>query len=101
MLLFKCCCWNLPASEWSSTVTRQISLCNGHEVSKLRVARRTPQSATCFVKPWQPVIKSRRTWRSGRRRVTHLSLGKTELTALPCDMFTDLLHCYGDVMEVR
>ncbi len=31
----------------------------------------------------------------------HLSLGKTELTALPCDMFTRSLRCYGDFMEGR
>ena len=45
--------------------------------------------------PWQNLPKVR------GRRVRHLSLGKTELTALPCDMFTRSLRCYGDFMEGR
>jgi hypothetical protein len=41
-------------------------------------------------RPWRNLPKVR------GRRVRHLSLGKTELTALPCDMFTDLLRrLYG------
>jgi hypothetical protein len=35
------------------------------KLSKLRVARRTPHSATCFVTPWQRAIRSPRTWRRG------------------------------------
>ena len=37
----------------------------------------------------------------GRRRVRHLSLGKTELTALPCDMFTDLYAATATLWEVE
>ena len=37
----------------------------------------------------------------GRRRVRHLSLGKTELTALPCDMFTDLYAATATLWKVE
>jgi hypothetical protein len=32
-------------------------------LSKLRVARTTPASGTCFATRWRPAIRSRRTWR--------------------------------------
>jgi hypothetical protein len=35
------------------------------KLSKLRVARTTPGSATCFVTLWRPEIRSQRTWRRG------------------------------------
>ena len=37
-------------------------------LSKLRVARTTPASGTCFATRWRPAIRSRRTWRRGMPR---------------------------------
>src|SRR6267143_2745890 len=37
----------------------------------------------------------------GRRRVKHLSLGKTELTVLPRDMFTDLYPATATLWKVE
>jgi len=37
----------------------------------------------------------------GRRRVRHMSLGKTELTVLPHDMFTDLYAAMATLWKVE
>ena len=43
-----------------------------------------------------------RNWPKVRgQRVRHLSLGKTELTALPCDMFTDLYAATATLWKVE
>jgi len=45
--------------------------------------------------PWRNLPKVR------GRRIRHLSLGKTELTALPRDMFTDLYAATATLWKVE
>jgi hypothetical protein len=56
------------------------------KLSRLRVARRIPHSATCFVTPWQPAIRSRRTWRREMplhfRKYSHSCLNSSRLRSI-------------------